>query len=211
MKFPFFASFIVFCIWLGYEIHKRRNLDAKADQEFWETEAAANATRRKSLDGLNYITIPFDLLPMSVLCENPDISEYHRTLRSLSERPIVNLTGISNTDLKLAYGAPNLDLLSRYDQSYTLLVRTLQDWAQLLYDRKYVFEARQVLEFAVETRTDVSSTYKLLANIYLQSSETEKIKELIQIAEGLHSVLKGHIVAALKECCSAGESSSPIL
>ena len=25
MRFYFFASFIVFCIWLGYEIHKRRN------------------------------------------------------------------------------------------------------------------------------------------------------------------------------------------
>ncbi len=42
MKFPIFASFIIFCIWLGYELHKRRNMDEKSNQSFWEKEAAAN-------------------------------------------------------------------------------------------------------------------------------------------------------------------------
>ena len=61
MKISFFASFIIFCLWLGYEIHKHRNLEAKANEDFWEKEAAANATRRKSLDSLNYIEIPLVL------------------------------------------------------------------------------------------------------------------------------------------------------
>ena len=60
MRFYFFASFIVFCIWLGYEIHKHRNMEAKDYEAFWDREHAANSTRRKSLDGLNYITIPVE-------------------------------------------------------------------------------------------------------------------------------------------------------
>ena len=154
MKFPFFASFIVFCIWLGYEIHKHKNMEARQEQEFWDREAAANSTRRKPLDDLDYIQIPFDSLPMGILADDPVMAEYHETLRILAESPIVNFTGISNTDLKLMYGAPNIDLLSRYDQSYTTLVRTLQSWGDRLYESGYVDEACRVLEFAVETRTD---------------------------------------------------------
>lgn len=199
MKFPFFASFIVFCIWLGYELHKQRNKEAKMDQNFWEKESEANNTRRKSLDHLDYIKIPFESLPMDTLADDPVISECHETLKSLSDSPIVNFTGISNTDLKLMYGAPNIDLLTRYDQNYTILVRTLQKMAQVLYDRGYLNEACLVLEFAVSTHTDVSASYKLLASIYQQNRQSEKIAGLIPIAESLNTSLSGRIVAMLKE------------
>lgn len=199
MKFPFFASFIVFCIWLGYEIHKQRNKEAKMEQDFWEKEAEANSTRRKSLDDLDYIKIPFESLPMNTLADDPAIGEYHETLKTLADSPIVNFTGISNTDLKLMYGAPNIDLLSRYDQSYTILVRTLQNWAQALYDKGYFNDACLILEFAVETRTDVSASYKLLATIYQKNGQPEKIAELIPAAESLNTSLSGRIVTMLKE------------
>ena len=199
MKFPLFASFIIFCIWLGYELHKHRNLEEKENQSFWERESAANKTRRKSLDNLDYIRIPFESLPMDVLPEDPAVAEYHETLHTLSENPIVNFTGISNTDLKLQYGAPNIDLLSRYDQSYTTLVRVLQKWADLLHQNGYSEEALRILEFAVSTRTDVSATYRLLSSIYLQKGQPDKIRELIPVAENLNSSLSGHIVDMLRE------------
>lgn len=199
MKFPVFASFIIFCVWLGYELHKRRNLDEKDNQSFWEKEAAANRTRRKPLDNLEYIHIPFDSFPMDILTQNPIVVECHEALRALSEAPIVNFTGISNTDLKLQYGAPNIDLLSRYDQSYTVLVRTLQKWGECLYQNGYAEAACQVLEFAVSTRTDISATYRLLSTIYLESNQSEKIAKLLPVAEGLNSSLSGHITDMLKE------------
>lgn len=199
MKYPIFASFIVFCVWLGYELHKHRNMEAKADRDFWERETAANNTRRKSLDGLAYIQIPFEALPMNTLAEDETVADCHQTLRELSKSPIVNLTGISNTDLKLQYGAPNLELLSQYDQCYTTLARTLQNWAKLLYDRGYSQEACQVLEFAMQTGTDISSSYKLLSTIYLESGRKDRIPDLIPVAEGLNSSLNTHIVTMLKE------------
>ncbi|MBO5056752.1 MAG: hypothetical protein J6C64_10435 [Lachnospiraceae bacterium] len=199
MKFPFFASFIVFCIWLSFEIRKHRRIQEKASDSFWEKEAAANNTRRKPLDDLNYIHIPFDSLPMDVLKEDPGVAQCHETLYTLSKDPIVNLTGISNTDLKLKYGAPNIDLLSCYDQRYTTLARTLQTWANILYENGFVSEACTVLEFAVETHTDVSSSYKLLSSIYRQNGQIDKIRSLIPIASQLNSVLSGHIVASLEE------------
>ena len=110
MKFPFLASFIIFIIWFSLKLSKRKTLDEAPIKEFWEKEHRANNTKKQPLDDLEYITIPFEKLPMHVLPEDEQITEYKGTLQLLSESPIVNFTGISNTDLKLKYGAPNLDL-----------------------------------------------------------------------------------------------------
>ena len=199
MKMPFFASFIVFLIWLSYEISKSRRIGEKAQDAYWERENAANNTRRKSLDNLRYIVIPFDSLPMETLKEDEKIMEFHKTLHYLSESPIVNFTGFSNTDLKLEYGAPNIDLLARYDQSYTTLARTLQQWAEKLYQAGYVQEAKQILEFSISTDTDVSGSYRLLASIYSKEGETGKIKELEDRARHLKSASRNIIVRILQQ------------
>ena len=125
MKFPFFASFLVFVVWLTYEISKHDKMDAEKERSFWAKEHRANNTRRKSLEDLSYITVPLDSLFLQLLPDDEKAAEYKETLRTLSESQIVNFTGITNTDLKLKYGAPNIDLLSRYDQNYTILARTL--------------------------------------------------------------------------------------
>ena len=199
MKFPFFASFIVFCIWLGYEIKKHRRLEEKSMDEFWEKEAAANNTRRKPLDDLDYIQIPLDELPMDILADDPQVKEYHETLTSLSGNPIVNFSGISNTDLKLQYGAPNIAALTLYDQRYTILARTLQNLAAVLYEKGYVTEACTVLEFAISTRTDVSASYRLLITIYKELGQTEKIPDLLPVAQSLTSGLKNSIIRMIEE------------
>ncbi|MCM1087359.1 MAG: hypothetical protein NC419_04325 [Muribaculaceae bacterium] len=199
MKFPLFASFIVFVIWFNYQRVKRSRLDEAAEQEFFIKERRANNTRKKSLDDLAYITIPFDTLPMQLLAEDEQIAEYQNTLRTLSENKIVNFTGISNTDLKLKYGAPNLDLLMRYDQNYTILVRTLNQWASYLYEKGYPAQAKDILEFAVSTGTDISGSYKLLCTIYKEENTPEKIQTLYPVAESLQSVMKNTIVRILQE------------
>ncbi len=199
MKFPFFASFIVFLIVVSYQISKSRRYTEKMEDSFWERELRANNTRRKSLDNLNYITIPFEALPMSVMTDDESVLEYQQTLRSLAGSPIVNFTGISNTDLKLQYGAPNIELLMRYDQNYTTLACTLQRWAEKLYEAGHAAEAQQILEFAISTDTDVSNTYKLLASIYVSEENHDKIAALKERAEHLKSGSKNIILRILQE------------
>lgn len=199
MRLYFFASFIVFCVWLGYEIHKHRNMEAKNYEAFWDRERAANNTRRKSLDNLAYINIPVDTLPFGLLPDDEQAAEYEQTIRELSEVPVVNLTGLSNTDLKLQYGAPNIDLLSIYDQRYTTLVCTLQSWAKLLYKAGNRQEAAMLLEFAVDTHTDIYASYELLVRIYEELSEEDKIEQLLPPAQEIHSLSKPRIIAFLEE------------
>lgn len=199
MRLSFLASFIVFIIWLSYKLSKSRKNMENQEKQFWEKERQANRTRKKPLDNLDYITIPVDSLPMDLCAQQDQIKECQDVIRTLAGQCVVNLTGYTNTDLKLMYGAANLTALTEYDQSYTLLVRTLQKWASLLYEQGFSAEAERILEFAVSTRTDVSGTYKLLAAIYRENGEDEKISALLETAHTLRSSMKNVIVRILQE------------
>lgn len=199
MKFYILASLIIFILVIAHNVRKSSKIQQKNELSFWEKERLANETRRKPLDGLNYITIPLDKLPMHTMEENERVAECLRIVNELSVEPVVNLTGITNTDLKLEYGAANITVLTQYDQNYTLLASTLQQWADLLYSEGFVKETLQILEFAVDTHTDVSRCYDLLADIYLQIGDSGKIAELTETAETLNSLNKEVILRHLKE------------
>lgn len=199
MNLVFFASVVALSIAIAVSIHKNKKAQAAIDQDFWAREREANNTRRKSLEDLDYIRIPIEQFPMSLLEDIPKVDDYKHIIMTLKDLPIVNFTGISNTELKLRYGAPNIDLLTQYDQNYTLLVRTLQQWAQHLYDSGYVDEACHMLEFAVSTGTDISGTYRLLCQIYKEQNTPEKIGGLYPIAEVLNSAMQKSIVRILQE------------
>ncbi len=199
MKMPILASSIVFAIWLAYELHKSDHTDAHSQNAFWEKEAHADATGRKPLDNIEYINIPLDELPISIMNEDSRVAEYIERLHFLSNEKIANFTGISNTDLKLQYGAPNIETLMRCDQNYTVLARTLQEWAQLLYDNGYTDEAECILRYAISTRTDVSGTYRLISEIYRSKGDYDSIRSLLPVAEKLNSAMKPHIMDILME------------
>ncbi len=199
MKFPFLASFIIFVIWLAYEMRKADKKYKQGNEDFWEREARSNNTRRKSLDLLDYIKIPLDALPIHALENDTTVISCLETLHRLQDEKIVNFTGISNTDLKMQYGVANLDTLSAYDQNFTELVTTLQAWAKALYDANLLGEAALVLEFAIRIRSDVSASYLLLARIYAQTGREAQIASLIETASGLNSLSGSMIVHSLQE------------
>lgn len=199
MKFPFLASFIIFVIVIKRAAGRQQRIKQKEEESFWARERRSNSVRKKSLDNLDYIKIPLEKLPLDLLTEDPAVEGCVTTIRELADTPIVNLTGYSNTDLKLEYGTANITRLSQYDQSYTLLASTLQKWAEYLYQAGYMQETLQILEFALSTGTDVSKTYYLLAEIYTVRGEQDKIRQLIDAAEGLRSISRSSIVRTLRE------------
>lgn len=204
MNLILFASTLALVAAIYISSARNRKTDEAIQREYWQRERAANNTRRKPLDDLPYIKLPMDIFPMELLTDIPKVEDYRQIILTLKDLPIVNFTGLSNTDLKLKYGAPNISLLTSYDQNYTLLARTLQQWAQLLYDNGFVVQACQLLEFSVSTGTDVSATYRLLCKIYREQGTPEKIEQLYPVAEALNSAMKGTIVRILRE---SGQSS----
>jgi hypothetical protein len=201
MNLIIIASFLTFCIVFFFKLQHTKSKEAKIDEEFWNREYKANCTRKKPLDGLNYITIPEELLTMQPQNTTEEINDCLLDLSDLSSCKIVNLTGYTNTDLKLKYGTANITVLSDYDFHYTNLVTLLQKLAELLHENGNDELAIGVLEFSVSTGTDVSKSYYLLAQLYKEKGTPDKIKELILQAQSINSLLKNTIVQNLQAAC----------
>ncbi len=198
MTFLLLASAIIIIL-ISFNVKRQKKIKALKEDAFWAREHRANSVRRKSLDGLNYISIPLENFPTHVLQQDEVVSECIELLESLTSQKIVNLTGYSNTDLKLEYGTANITLLSEYDQNYTLLVRTLQKWADVLIETGYMEEASVLMEYAVSIGTDVSRTYYELAKYWDYQGEREQIRRLKKQAEAIRSsngrIIRRHLDA----------------
>lgn len=196
--FPVLASVLIFIVILSYNIKKYDKIQNKELQEFWEKENKANFVRRKSLDNLPYIKVP-EILLSDDIPSNEKCAEALSLLAHLKDCRILNLTGISNTDLKLTYGTANLTELTEYDQNYTLLARSLNTIGEAFYNEGNDARAKEYLEYAISTNTDISGTYKILANIYIKENNTEGIEQLKVTAGQLKSVMAPSIIRYLDE------------
>lgn len=194
--YPLFGCIIVFIVWLTYEFKKHAQIAQKQQDDFWNKELAANSVRKKSLDSLHYITVELETLPLFHK-NNKNFIKYEEEIEKLAQKKIVNLSGITNTDLKLEYGTANINILSEYDQNYTDLVRLLYQWGSALSSQGYIKEAIRVLEFGIECGTDVMGHYKLLCSLYRQENTPDKIQDLIVSASNIQTITKKSILRYL--------------
>lgn len=201
MNFIILASSLILIYVVTVSVKKGKKMQENAEQNFWAKEYKSNFVRKKSLEALNYISIPEEILALQPAQPTSQILSYLQDLKDLSALKIVNLTGISNTDLKLTYGTANITLLSEYDAHYTQMVTILQKLAEKLADSGDTENAIRVLEYAVSTGSDVSKSYYLLSELYTQVGTPEKIHSLIQQAEGIRSIMKSTILQHLQTAC----------
>jgi len=185
----------IFLVWLHYKLRKSSKNN---DSVFWEKEALANSTRKKSLDDLHYITISENSLPFFYNFDKK-LDEIQEHVKELAQKPIVNLTGISNTDLKLSYGAANLEVLSQYDENFTALAHTLLAWAERFHELGLNDDAITVLEFGADCKTDIYNHYMLLGKLYVESGQKHKITDLINAANELNSLNRDRIIEDLEK------------
>lgn len=186
--FVFLAGFIIFVLILNFFIRTSNQNHQNTEDSFWEREQKANFTRRKDISNLSYITIPPEIIPENLHTDS------EKKLTELSSKKMLNLTGLTNTDLKLQYGAANLEALSEYDNIFTTFVQTVPVYAEELTEAGQAEAARELLEFAVSYQADSGSIFLQLAELYTQSGQPDKIQGLIDSAEKLPS-LEGPIIA----------------
>ena len=198
-----FLLFIIFIVWLNVERMRSERKDIQRQNEFWQMENDANSVRRQPLDNLPYVTIPDELLLPNLSSSLPeDDAELKRCndiLTSLKSERILNLTGKTSTDIKMSYGAANLSQLDEYDQNFTLFAQTIYAYGEQLHKLGFDHEAIKVLRFGIDSLSDISGNYKLLATLYIKYGQSEKLEELKKTAEGLDSLMKGTILRYLDD------------
>lgn len=187
-----FVVFVIFLLVINFRFRKSNREQQNAEDAFWERERQANSTRKKDISNLPYISIPIEIIPQNLH------TAAEATLISLCEKQILNLTGKTNTDLKLEYGVANLEFLSQCDDNFSDLVTSLSDYSKELLDADQTDDAVKIMEFGVSVGADAKPLYIRLANYYQENGQASRIDELIQKANELNSLSKNSIVADLK-------------
>lgn len=191
---PIFTIIIViFLAILTFQLRKTTNAQEEVEEKFWAREREANATRRKDISNLDYITIPDGLFPLNL------DSAVENQLAELIGKKMLNLTGMTNTDLKLEYGVQNLDELTSYDDNFVEFIKLAPDYAKELIAAGQTDDARNILEFAVNNLADSRAIFDILSSIYVEAGETSKIPQLISLAEKLDSLSKNIILDDLNK------------
>ncbi len=199
MKLPIFTTVVLLSAITWFYMKRSTSKYREEEDKFWEREREANSTRKKPLTDLEYITIPEDIVNLTGEVGNPVLMTCSETVSRLKDAKIVNLNGISNTDLKLRYGVANLTVLSEYDQNYTELISAIADWGEELVKLDRKEDAVKVLEFGISCHTDIRKNYLILADIYAEKNDYDAIDRLIESAQQLTSLTKNGLLAELKK------------
>lgn len=192
----------IFIAVVSYKRFKANRQNENAEESFWKRERAANSTRKQDISQLDYVDFSGVTLPFAQF-EDALLKECEQQVLTLKDKRVLNLTGISNTDLKMMYGAANLPLLTQYDQNFTLLVRTLNTWGQRLHELSHTEEAISVLAFAASIGSDIKATWTLLAELYAAKNDLAHIEDLKSSAAQLNSLMREPILAMLDSYLSA--------
>ena len=192
----FFICFILFILWFRVKTKQSSKEENKSIEEFLTREQEANFTRKKDISNLEYISVNMEILPFSDTTDEYEI-QLANNVKKFADKKLLNLSGLTNTDIKLLYGSANLDILSSYDQNYTLLLRDLNKWGAYLFQKERYSDSKTVLEYALSLGSDITETYTTLAKIYLSEDSPEKVQKLIEQISESDAYLKDSIKLSL--------------
>ncbi len=174
MGFPLLPFILLFLVLLSIRLHKLNAKREQEESEFWEKERQANITPAKDISNLRYITIPIEKFPLN-FSDDKEVIQIENELKELSTHKLLNLTRVTNTDLKLTYGVPNFETMSKIGDDYDRVTVLLNKYAEALMEAGRTDDVITVLEFAVGTGTDISESYTMLANCYKQKALDTKL------------------------------------
>ena len=151
--------------------------------------------------------MPLDSIPSPEPAINEKCAALLAELNTLAGKKIVNLTGISNTDLKLTYGAPNLPILTEYDQNFTSLCMNLHELGCEYKLTGHEDEAITTFNVAVNVGTDISGTYTTLAEMYAEKGLYVEIQRLINCADNIRSLTRTSTIKKLQNILDSHTSA----
>ena len=193
MGFPILPFFLLFVVLLAIRLNYLKAKREQQENEFWERERQANITPAKDISNLRYITIPIEKFPLN-FSSDEKVIEIEKELQELSTHRLLNLTGMTNTDLKLAYGVPNFETMSKIGDDFDKTCVLLNKYAESLMEAERIDDVITVLEFAVGVGTDISESYTMLAQCYKAKQMDTKLDLLKNQVEQSSLFLKDSIL-----------------
>ena len=196
MAFPFLTVFIIFL--LAYYVRRTSLTRRREEREaaFWAREEEAEHTPAKDLSALDYIKVPLEQFPIGA-SDADEVMMIEEELESLASKPLLNLNGMTNTDVKIEYGTANFNAIIAMGEDFDRLIVLLCDYAKGLIEEGMERETIPVLEYGVAIGSDLSDDYTLLGECYRSLGMADELAGLRQKVEASELPLKEKILQEL--------------
>jgi len=186
---------------------KSENQEVHEREDFWTKESESHYVRKKELTEDDYVKTHFHNLPAHdesyyKALGRDRLYTYQENCRLLSIEPMMNLTNMLNSEVRLKYGTAQLDLIESYENNYNQYVKNLLNWATGLYELNQKQEASDILREAISIGSDVSHVYLLMGKIYAETDQQVALLKLIAHVENSHYALRNKILEGLNTSLS---------
>ncbi len=205
---PILTLMFIFVLFLAFRYRSTSRKMTESEDAFYRREIEANSTVRTDIDlnSLDYLTIPMDKFP-SDSKGNMEMSKALDELNALKDKRILNLTKMSNTDLKLEYGRNHLDEMQAIGENYVQLSILIVTIAEILYEAGEYNDAARILEYGIATKTDINKNYMLLADCYNMLGSTRQLTELREQVPTMGLTLERNILSHIDDLIKSSSST----
>jgi len=160
----------------------------KSIKEYLENELEANSAPKTPIPDEIFYVPDLSALPFK---EEYDYDEKNNAKLLECQETVKNKAGLqmlkfaeeqSNNDLKLSFGASNLNNIIVYEVHFSQYMRALLNWGQLLHSLGDEINAAIIFNVCAESGCDMSKPYTILADIYAAQSDTVNLERLLGLA-----------------------------
>lgn len=170
----------------------------KNKKAFIEEEREASFVRAKDIEQTKFIKP--DIEKLNVLREEEAKTEreiyaygLQKSVLEKASKPMLHFEQ-NNLELKKMYGPANLESIILYEENYNSFLNKLNSFSKALADADRKKEAIQILEEGIELGLDFSRSFILLADLYYEQNEIDKLKKLYDLVTKSNNITINKVI-----------------
>lgn len=202
MNIPIFLiSAISFTIGLQVILKKSDNGFEEMKRNLNEIEKKANSTIIEDGEkNFPYVKADTSELPIKEYSKDSRLKRKQDSAVRKAKLTMVRFPiKMTNTDIKLTYGANNFDKAVLYEEHFNGYVRALYDWARELKKAGEDDDALKVAYKAAQMNSDSGKVYSFLAELYYEKNMLDELKVLYETAEKIDFYSKEAVMKSIRQ------------
>ncbi len=166
------------------EINKRK-------QSYYDKINQAQFARKKDIEANDFLHFSLDDDFLDGLAVSASLIS---RCKELGTKPLLDFTGVQNTDLMIKYGTANITNIGIYEENLNKLRDVLFKIAETLFENEELDDATLILEELLRLKECRSKSYKLLYECYQKKGSRTKIENLKKEIKNGNSPIKEKIL-----------------
>jgi len=199
---PILVLLLLFLV-MSRMVRRRNDERRRQSEEMIAEDDKANNARPQEVDVELFVHVNVDDLPLREYSKEEEDKPHspcmwqNKVLKAAEKKMLRFDSPKTNVQLKQMFGRANLEFVAHYEENFTNFIHAMRHWAEALLSCDQKEDAQTVLEIAVESGSEVSQTYTLLADIYAGGGDKERLIALKTLVEERNlpgkQVALGHI------------------